>query len=88
MGGTTPIKYKKVVSVTCRAIGSATSRSKLAKPIKRSGSLTSSPVAVKLITNAIRAGIRTDKLIKSSAGNKNAHAVRLLRTKLGSLLRE
>jgi hypothetical protein len=45
-------------------------------------------VAVKLITKAIKAGIKTDRLIKKSAGNKNAHAVRLLRTTIDSLLRE
>ena len=82
-----------MVTNTCRAIGSDSKRSRLAKPTKRRGSLTSSPVEVKLITRAIKAGTSTDKLISTTAGSRNAQAERELRTDLSrtgpaTLLRE
>ena len=74
-----------MVSITRRTIGSENRRCRLASPTKRSGSVTSKPEAVKLITNAIRAGSSTDRLISTKAGNRNAQATRLRRKVLLSL---
>ena len=51
------------------------------------------PVAVKVITRAIKAGTSTDKLISTTAGSRNAQAERELLTDLSltgpaTLLRE
>ena len=68
-----------VVVITRRAMGSLISRRRLAKPTNCRGSLTSRPVVVKLMTSAMTAGMRTDRLIRTKAGSRKAQAVRLLR---------
>ena len=47
----------------------------LANPTNRSGSLTSRPLWVKLITRAIAAGINTERAISTSPGARKPQAV-------------